>query len=73
MGIELFIGQRGTGNEGMWLFELTNHESPHVFVRDVSLKKEIQVPFGAPLFLGKWYGVATYFLYKKIRKKKYND
>ena len=32
-------------------------------------KKEIQVPFGAPLFLGKWYGVATYFsLYKKIIK-----
>ena len=38
-------------------------------VRDVSLKKEIQVPFGAPLFLGKWYGVATYFsLYKKKKK-----
>ena len=39
-------------------------------MRDVSLKKEIQVPFGALLFLGKWYGVATYFsLYQK--KKKY--
>ena len=39
-------------------------------VRDVSLKKEIQVPFRVPLFLGKWYGAATYFfLYKKIRKK----
>ena len=29
-------------------------------------KKEIQVPFRAPLFLGKWYRVTTYFsLYKK--------
>ena len=26
-----------------------------------SLKKEIQVPFKAYLFLGKWYGIATYF------------
>ena len=32
-------------------------------------KKDIRVPFRAPLFLGKWYGVVTYFsLYKKIRK-----
>ena len=38
-------------------------------VRDMSLKLEIWVPFGAPLFFGKWYGVTTYFsLYKKIRK-----
>ena len=38
-------------------------------VRDVSFKKEIRVPFEVPLFLGKWYGAATYFsLYKKIRK-----
>jgi len=42
-------------------------------VKDVSLKKEIRVPFGAPLFLSKWYGVTTYFsLYKKIRKKNTN-
>ena len=34
----------------------------------VPLKKEILVLFRAPLFLGKWCGVATYFLYKKIRK-----
>ena len=35
-------------------------------VRDVSLKKEIRVPFGVPLFSSKWYGAATYFsLYKK--------
>ena len=27
--------------------------------------------FRAPLFLGKWFGVTTYFLYKKIRKNKY--
>ena len=39
-------------------------------VRDVSLKKEIWVPFRAPLFLGKWYEVATYFsLYQKKKKK----
>ena len=38
--------------------------------RKASLKKEIQVPFRALLFLGKWYEVATYFsLYKKIREK----
>ena len=47
--------------------------NPQVGVRDLdermSLKKEIRVPFRAPLFLGKWYGVTTYFsLYKKIRK-----
>ena len=30
MGIKLFIGQRGTRNEGTRLFELTNHESPCV-------------------------------------------
>ena len=34
-------------------------------VRDLdkkaSLKKEIRVPFRASLFLGKWYGVATFF------------
>ena len=35
----------------------------------MSLKKRIQVPFREPLFLGKWYGVATYFsLYKEIKK-----
>ena len=46
-----------------------------MLVRDLdeikaSLKKEIQVPFRAPFFLGKWYRVAIYFsLYKKkIRK-----
>ena len=44
-------------------------------VRDLnkrmSLKKEIRVPFRAPLFLGKWYGVATYFyLYQKRKRKK---
>ena len=41
-------------------------------VRDLekaSIKKEIRVPFKAPLFLGKRYGVAIYFLYQK--KKKY--
>ena len=50
-----------------------------MFVRDLdkrmSLKEAIWVPFKAPLFLGKWYGVATYFsLYKKKKKiliKKY--
>jgi len=33
--------------------------------RKASLKKEIQVPFKAPLFLGKWYEVTTYCFYKK--------
>ena len=38
-------------------------------VKDMSLKMEIRVPFRAPLFLGKWYGVATYFsLYNKNKK-----
>ena len=36
-----------------------------------TLKKEIEVLLRASLFLGKWCGVATYFLYKKIRKNKY--
>ena len=32
----------------------------------VSQKREtFGVLFRAPLFLGKWYGVTTYFLYKK--------
>ena len=37
----------------------------------VPFKKErfFGVLFRAPLFLGKWCGVATYFLYKKIRIK----
>ena len=30
------------------------------------------VLFRAPLFLGKWCGVATYFFIQKIRKTKYN-
>ena len=45
----------------------------HVCVRPgktwVLSKKRFKY-FKAPLFLVKWYGVATYFLYKKkIRKK----
>ena len=35
------------------------------------LKKEIVVLLRAPLFLGKWCGIFTYVLYKKIRKNKY--
>ena len=34
-------------------------------------KKDFCVLFRVPLFLGKWCGVTTYFLYKKIRKTKY--
>ena len=40
-------------------------------VRDLesaSQKREIRVPFRAPLFLGKWYGVAIYFLCTKNKK-----
>ena len=39
-------------------------------VKDASLNKEIRVPFGAPLFLGKWYGVATYFFFIPKKKEK---
>ena len=40
--------------------------------KSASQKQEIfGVFFRAPLFLGKWCGVTTYFLYKKIRKTKY--
>ena len=39
------------------------------YERCVPQKKEIQVPFRAPLFLGKWYGFATYLLLKKKKKK----
>ena len=40
-----------------------------------TLKKEIGVLLRAPLFLGKWCGVATYFLYKKekLNIKKIHD
>ena len=38
-----------------------------------ALKKEIWVLWRASLFLGKWYEVATYFLYKKIRKNNKYD
>ena len=47
-----------------------------VVVRDLessaSKKKKrfFGVFFKAPIFLGKWFGVATYFLYKKNKKKK---
>ena len=37
-----------------------------------ALKKEIWVLLRAPLFLGKWCGVATYFLYQKEKRKKGN-
>ena len=36
--------------------------------KKVSLKKDIRVPFKEPLFLGKWYGVASYFFYTKNKK-----
>ena len=43
-----------------------------VFVRDREFafkkKRDFLVLFKATLFLGKWCGVTTYFLYKKIRK-----
>ena len=35
----------------------------------VLLKKRFGMLLREPLFLGKWCGVATYFSYKKIRKK----
>ena len=37
-----------------------------------ALKKEIWVLWRAPLFLGKWCGVATYFFIQKNKKKKTN-
>ena len=39
----------------------------------VSQKREIRVPFRAPLFLGKWYGVTTLFLYKTKKNQIYTD
>ena len=36
---------------------------------NLTLKKEIWVPFRVLLFLGKWYGVATYFFIKKKKRK----
>ena len=32
-------------------------------------KRDFRYLFRAPLFLGKWCGVATYFLYQKKKKK----
>ena len=43
-------------------------ERPCFFWKGCS-QKEIWVLWRAPLFLGKWCGVATYFLYKKIRRR----
>ena len=40
-------------------------------IRPLKIERDFCVLFRAPLFLGKWCGVATYFLYKKIRKTKY--
>ena len=37
----------------------------------LSKKRDFLVFFKAPLFLGKWCGVTTYFLYKKYEKKKF--
>ena len=34
-------------------------------------KKKKKVLLKAPLFLGKWCGITTYFLYKKNKKTKY--
>ena len=41
-------------------------------VRDMSLKKDIWVLFRATLFLGKWYGVTTYFFFIQKKKKEKN-
>ena len=45
--------------------------SPRETSTKASLKKEIRVPFRAPLFLGKWYGVAIFFFYTKKEKEKH--
>ena len=47
-------------------FKIITYERPRW---KLYLKKEIWVPFGAPLSLGKWYEIATYFSYKKKKKK----
>ena len=39
--------------------------------KSVPQKREIRVPFRAPLFLGKWYEVAIYLIYTKTKEKKY--
>ena len=56
-------------NENLYIYIYIGY----IIVRDKSLKtkkKRFVYLFRAPLFLGMWYGVATYFsLYK--RKKKY--
>ena len=57
------------------LTKINLNKSALWIVRDLnekaSLKKEIWVLLRVPLFLSKWCGVTTYFLYKKIRKNKY--
>ena len=58
------------------LTKINLNKSALWIVRDLEsypLKKErfLECFFRAPLFLGKWCGVTTYFLYKKIRKNKY--
>ena len=50
--------------------------NPYERLGKLPLKKERflecflgHLSFWAPLFLGKWYGVATFFLYKKNKRK----
>ena len=60
-------------------FEVSLGESPlwetstKSFPKKKKKEKKIRVPFKAPLFLGKWYGITTYFcLYKKRKRKNTN-
>ena len=45
---------------------ILNNERPQTWVP--FKKREIRIPFRAPLFLGKWCGVATYFFIQKKKK-----
>ena len=52
----------GKAYVGLWVIKVKGfcERSPKL-----SLRNDIRVAFGAPLLLGKWNGIAAYFLYKK--------
>ena len=60
----LWFGGLGFSREYVYVEQWCERPRP----KKVSLKKDIRVPFKEPLFLGKWYGVASYFFYTKNKK-----
>ena len=56
-------------NRGNTNFEMLTRLWEARKIRPLKKEKDFCVLFRAPLFLGKWYEVVTYFLYKKKKTK----